>query len=75
VTDQEYLNTLIDYIHLNPFGLKEPELMKDAHRDYIEKAVEYSKEYEYSSFKDYLGISREQKVILNRSDLFRSDLG
>ena len=70
VTDPDYLEVLTNYIHLNPFGLKEPGLMKDAHKDFIEKAVEYSKNYAYSSFRDYLGEIRPQRSIITwRSDL------
>ena len=64
VGDEIYLQYLIDYVHLNPFGIEEPDLMKTAKREHIDEAIEYSKNYEYSSFKDYLGEERMQGVIL-----------
>jgi len=58
---------LIQYIHLNPFGIQEPEMMREAKIEYLDRAIAYSKTYEYSSFKDYLGEDRSQKVILDIS--------
>ena len=66
VGDDDYLRYLIQYVHLNPFGIEEPELMKSAKNEYLDKAIVYSRNYEYSSYKDYLGENRPQKVILAR---------
>ena len=68
VHDELYLNTLIRYIHLNPYGIEEPEMTKEARSEYTEKAVLYSREYEYSSYKDHLGIIRPQNAILNLTE-------
>jgi hypothetical protein len=68
VDDQEYLQYLIEYIHLNPFGIKTPELLKEARRELRDEAIEFSKNYEYSSFKDYLGAKRSQNAILRITD-------
>ncbi|OHA16717.1 MAG: hypothetical protein A3C79_00025 [Candidatus Taylorbacteria bacterium RIFCSPHIGHO2_02_FULL_45_28] len=75
VMDEEYLRILINYIHLNPFGIESPNLTRESRQEFSNEAIEYSKTYEYSSFKDYLGEIRQQSSIL-RSDLqiWRSDL-
>lgn len=64
VGTDDYLRYLIQYIHLNPYGIKEPEMNRLAKSEYLDKAIEYSKTYEYSSFKDYLGENRPQRSIL-----------
>lgn len=68
VMDEQYFDILINYIHLNPFGIEEPNLTTESKKDLLPEAIEYSKKYEYSSFKDYLGEIRPQGPIL-RSDL------
>ena len=65
VDSDEYLRYLIQYIHLNPFGIDEPELIKTAKPEFLNQAIECSKKYEYSSYKDYLGVSRKEGLILN----------
>jgi len=64
VGDEGYAKTLINYIHLNPFGIEEPLLTKEARREQLERAVKSSTEYEYSSLRDYLGIRRVQSSII-----------
>ncbi len=74
-SDQEtiYMQTLIDYIHLNPYAIITPNLTKDERRLHRKEAIEYSKKYEYSSFKDYLcevkpHKSRKQKAIISETE-------
>ena len=64
IDSDEYLRYLIQYIHLNPFGIEEPDLMKTAKPEYLKEAIEFSKKYEHSSFKDYLGEKRPQNSIV-----------
>ena len=64
VDNDEYLRYLIEYIHLNPFGIEEPHLLRSAKQEYKDEAIAYSKTYEYSSFKDYLGELRPQNSII-----------
>lgn len=64
VFDENYARTLINYIHLNPFGIKKPTMNKEARLERIESVIEYSCNYEYSSLKDYLGIKRVQTPII-----------
>jgi len=65
VHDQEYIQKLINYIHLNPYGIKEPSMTKEARSEHLTEALAYSKEYEFSSYKDYLGEKRQQSNILS----------
>lgn len=62
--DNTNLQILIDYIHGNPFGLKVPGLSREEKSNRTAEALEYSKSYEYSSYKDYMGEIREQTCIL-----------
>ena len=64
IDSDEYLRYLIQYIHLNPYGIEEPDLMKTAKPEYLAEAIEFSKKYEYSSYKDYLGEKRPQNAII-----------
>ena len=69
IDSDEYLRYLIQYIHLNPYGIEESDLARPAKLEHIDEAIEYSRKYEYSSFKDYLGEKRPQNSILRRVDL------
>lgn len=68
IADDEigYVCTLLNYIHLNPYGIKEPDMNKDARKEHFYEAWQYSINYEYSSLKDYLSEARPrpQKTIL-----------
>jgi putative transposase len=64
VDNDDYFRYLIQYIHLNPFGIEEPDMTRGAKSDHLDEATAYSKTYEYSSFKDYLGEKRPQSNIL-----------
>ncbi|MFA6404846.1 MAG: transposase [Candidatus Paceibacterota bacterium] len=64
IDNDEYLRYLIQYIHLNPYSIDEPDLMKTAKPEYLAQAIEYSKKYEFSSYKDYLGENRPQGSII-----------
>ena len=61
----EYLKYLFAYIHLNPVKLVEPNWREVGikNKDCVKK---YLKEYKYSSYVDYLGEDREEKLILNK---------
>ena len=69
IDSNEYLRYLIQYIHLNPYGIEEPDLTKLAKLEHLEEAIEYSKKYQYSSYKDYLGEKRPENSIIRRVDL------
>jgi len=65
INDDDYFRYLIQYIHLNPYGIEEPEMNKLTKNEHYPEAVAYSKKYEFSSFKDYLGEQRAQANILS----------
>jgi REP element-mobilizing transposase RayT len=63
--EMDYMKTLIDYIHLNPYAIKEPNMSKEERKEHPADAYEYSKNYDFSSFKDYLNLEiRPQRSIL-----------
>lgn len=64
VEDDDYLRYLIDYIHLNPFNLDDPTRTKASKLDNLKDAYKVSREYEYSSFSDFLGEIRPENKIL-----------
>ncbi len=64
VEDERYLATLINYIHLNPYGIENPNATKEMKYENMADAMQSSAKYEYSSYKDYLGESRPQGAIL-----------
>lgn len=64
VDSDDYYHYLIQYIHLNPFGINKKNLIKTVGPEYLQESIESSKKYEYSSYKDFLGETRAQNVIL-----------
>ena len=65
-TDNDgYLKYLFAYIHLNPIKLIEPK-WKEIGIKNIKKAKDFLSQYSYSSYKDYVGINREENLILTR---------
>ena len=63
--NDEYLKYLFAYIHLNPMKLVEPKWREIGVTDAV-RVRKYLKEYQYSSYVDYLGEDREEKLILNK---------
>ena len=73
VANDRYLKYLFSYIHLNPLSLRYSE-WKEKGIPNIKGAEEYLHSYRYSSFLDYAGVGRSEKVILTTSnfpDYFR----
>lgn len=64
VFTKDHLDILINYIHLNPFNLDNPSLSKDYKIDHLEDAMKKCARYEYSSYKDYLSVPRQQSKII-----------
>ena len=60
-----YLKYLFAYIHLNPVKLIEPKWREVGVTNMV-RVKKYLKEYKYSSYIDYLGGDREEKLILNK---------
>lgn len=63
--NDEYLKYLFAYIHLNPVKLIESN-WKEVGIKNKNRVKKYLKEYKYSSYADYLGEDREEKIILNK---------
>lgn len=62
-----YLKYLFSYIHLNPIKLIDKDWKEKGIKN-KKAALNYLKNYAYSSFLDYMGIKRLQNKILNVED-------
>jgi putative transposase len=63
-----YLKYLISYIHLNPVKLIDPTWKENGIKNRSE-SEEFLKKYRYSSYLDYSGIDRLEKVLIDMSSL------
>jgi putative transposase len=63
VVDDRYLKYLFSYIHLNPLKLISPH-WKEEHGD-RGKFKNFLKTYKFSSYLDYLGTDRPDKIVIN----------
>jgi len=66
IQKDEYLRYLFSYIHLNPVKIIDSEWKEKGIAD-MKKAKEYLADYKYSSYPDYMGVNREESLILNKS--------
>jgi putative transposase len=62
-----YLKYLFSYLHLNPVKILDKNWRKDGIKN-RKQALEFLKNYKYSSYQDYLGIKRPESAILNTED-------
>ncbi len=62
VDSDEYLKYLFAYIHLNPVKLIQSD-WKEAGIQNLEKTKAYLSQYEYSSLREYLGITEKNGII------------
>ena len=67
VDNDEYLKYLYSYIHLNPVKLIDPTWKEVGIRD-AEKTRQYLEGYHSSSYPDYLGREREERLILSKAE-------
>lgn len=67
VNTDEYAKYLFSYIHLNPIKIIDPEWKEKGIKD-VQKAKDFLKNYQWSSYQDYLGIDRVQRKILATKD-------
>jgi len=65
VNKDQYLKYLFSYIHLNPVKLIEPE-WKEGGIQNKSKVKKFLEQYQYSSYLDFLGIERLEKIILDK---------
>ncbi len=68
IADDRYLRYLISYIHLNPIKLIEPKWKEEGIINKM-RAEQYLEKYSQSSYLDYLGKERLEKIILTREAL------
>ena len=66
IDNDEHLNYLFAYTHLNPVKLIDPTWKTSGIND-KEKTKEHLMKYRYSSYGDYTEISRNESIILNKS--------
>lgn len=64
--EDQYLKYLFSYIHLNPIKMFEPHWKEKGIKN-KKRAERFLSSFQYSSYLDYAGKERGQKVILNRS--------
>lgn len=64
VNNDVYLKYLYSYIHLNPVKLIEPKWKEEGITD-TKRAKQYLKDFKYSSYQDYLGLTRTEESILS----------
>ncbi len=67
VDTDEYAKYLFSYIHLNPVKVIDPEWKEKGIKN-IQKTKDFLKNYQWSSYQDYLGIDRVQRKILTTKD-------
>ncbi|MFA6251722.1 MAG: transposase [Candidatus Paceibacterota bacterium] len=65
VVDDKYLKYLFSYIHLNPIKIIQKD-WKEKGINSKEEALGFLNNYKYSSYLDYIGISRAESKILNK---------
>ena len=63
IDNDDYLKYLISYIHLNPIKLIDPH-WKESGIQNLAKAKQFLESYQYSSYHDFLGTPRIEKIIL-----------
>ena len=64
VRDDNYLKYLFAYIHLNPVKMIDSQWKEKGILD-IKRSKDFLSHYKFSSYQDYVGMKREEKMILN----------
>lgn len=63
--NDRYLKYLFSYIHLNPLKIKDPDWKN---KSAGKRAKDFLDTYKFSSYADYIGKEREDKIILDKAD-------
>ncbi len=63
---ENYFNYIFSYVHLNPVKLIQKD-WKEKGISNKNRAIDFLKKYEYSSFQDYFGLKRRQGVIIDKN--------
>ena len=64
VDNDRYLKYLFSYIHLNPVNIIDASWKEDGIKN-KSNAFKFIKDYQFSSFQDYIGVDRSQTKIVN----------
>lgn len=65
IGEENYFNYIFSYVHLNPIKLIQSDWKENGIQD-IKRSTEYLHKFKYSSFQDYLNISRKESKIINK---------
>ncbi len=65
IMGDNYLKYVYSYIHLNPVKLINPTWRVDGIKNKL-KVKNFLKDYKYSSYQDYIGIDRQEKIIIDK---------
>lgn len=68
IDKENYFNYLFSYIHLNPIKLIQSDWQENGIKNKKE-AISYLENFLYSSFQDFMGISRKEGRIINKNSL------
>lgn len=68
IKKENYFNYLFSYIHLNPIKLIQSDWRETGIKNKKE-ATSYLENFSYSSFQDFMGISRKEGKIINKNSL------
>ena len=64
--NDNYLKYIYSYIHLNPIKLIDPTWRESGIKDQS-KAEKFLKQYQYSSYLEYMNTDRKEKVVINKN--------
>lgn len=67
VGDDNQAKYLFSYIHLNPIKLIDPRWKEDGIKN-IKQALNFLKQYTWSSYQDFKGVAREESKILDKEN-------
>lgn len=65
VGNNRYMRYLFSYVLLNPIKLINKDWQKEGIED-KEEAIDFLNRYEYSSFKDFMGVERVENKVIDR---------
>lgn len=68
IDNDEYLKYLISYVHLNPIKLIDQKWKENGIKN-KKQSEKYLGKYSYSSYLDYIGLTRVENKIINKSSL------
>lgn len=67
INTDEYLKYLYAYIHLNPINLIDSKWKENGIKNFRD-SLKFIEQYKYSSYHDYVGVSRKEGIILSKEE-------